>query len=137
MRDVSYGNGGAACAGATYDATAPSRAAAGFDFHVAQGLTLDRLRAISIHQVGLLENGILSLDVDPSVAHVVHIPAERRGGFLAIRSPRASELAQALRHHAAFADARGEILRLGPAPYVSDEQLSEAVAKLSRLVTGV
>ena len=31
----------------------------------------------------------------------------------------------------------GEILSLGPAPYVSDEQLSEAVAKLSRLVTGV
>ena len=137
VRDVSYGAGAAAFAGSTYDPTSHYRAAAVFDFHVAQGLTLDRLRAISIHQVGLLENGILSLDVDPSVAHVVRIPAERRGGFLAIRSPRASELAQALRHHAVFADARGEILRLGPAPYVSDEQLSEAVAKLSRLVTGV
>jgi kynureninase len=136
-RDVAYGAGAAAFAGATYDPTSHYRAAAVFDFHVAHGLVPDRLRTISRHQVGLLENAIVALDLDPTAAHVVPIPPETRAGFLAVRSPRAAELAQALRHQAVFADARGTILRLGPAPYVSDEQLSAAAAKLSRLVTRV
>jgi kynureninase len=71
------------------------------------------------------------------MCQVLEMPAHRRAGFLAIRSRRAADLAQALRQHAVFADSRGDILRLGPAPYVSDEQLQEAVTKLSRVVTGV
>jgi kynureninase len=65
----------------------------------------------------------------------VEMPAERRAGFLAVRSPHASDLVRALRREAVSADSRGDILRLGPAPYISDEQLQEAVAKLSRVVT--
>jgi kynureninase len=134
---VSYGAGAVALAGATYDPTSHYRAAAVFDFHAAQGLTPARLRAISVHQVRLLERGIAAFDVDPAMCQVVEMPTDRRAGFLAIRSHRAADLAQALRQHAVFADARGDVLRLGPAPYVSDEQLQEAVAKLSRAVTGV
>ena len=134
---VSYGVGAAAFAGATYDPTSHYRAAAVFDFHIAQGLTPDRLRAISMHQVRLLEQGVATFDVDPAMCQVLEMPAHRRAGFLAIRSRRAADLAQALRQHAVFADSRGDILRLGPAPYVSDEQLQEAVTKLSRVVTGV
>jgi len=132
---VAYPAGAAAFAGATYDPTSHYRAAAVFDFHAAQGLTPDRLRAISMHKVGLLERAIAALDLDPSKARIVEIPAERRAGFLAVRSPRASELVRALRQSAVFADSRGDILRLGPAPYVTDEQLQEAVANLSRIVT--
>jgi len=134
---VSYGTGAVAFAGATYDPTSHYRAAAVFDFHVAQGLTADRLRAISAHQVGLLERGIAALDVDSAGCQVVEMAADRRAGFLAIQSRRAADLAQALRQHAVFADSRGDILRLGPAPYVSDEQLHEALAKLSRVVTAL
>ena len=137
LRGVLYPAGAAAFAGATYDPTSHYRAAAVFDFHASQQLTPDRLRAISVHQVGLLENAVGALDLDPSKARVVEIDAERRAGFLAIRSPHANQLARALRHSAVFADSRGDILRLGPAPYVSDEQLHEAVAKLSRVVTRV
>jgi len=133
--EVAYPPGAAAFAGATYDPTSHYRAAAVFDFHAAQGLTSDRLRAISVHQVGVLENAIARLDLDPSKARVVEMAPERRGGFLAVRSPHASELVQALRREGVSADSRGDVLRLGPAPYVSDEQLHEAVAKLSRLVT--
>ena len=132
---VSYPSGAAAFAGATYDPTSHYRAAAVFDFHAAQGLTADRLRAISVHQVGVLENAIAALDLDPSKARVVEMPAERRAGFLAVRSPHASDLVRALRGEAVSADSRGDVLRLGPAPYISDEQLHEAVAKLSRVVT--
>ena len=134
---VMYAPGAAAFAGATYDPASHYRAAAVFDFHVAQGLTPDRLREISLHQVGLLASSCAALDVDSSIARVEEIPAERRAGFLAIRSPRAADLVRALRQVAVFADARGDTLRLGPAPYLTDDQLREAVDKLSRLITRV
>jgi kynureninase len=135
--EVTYPAGAAAFAGATYDPTSHYRAAAVFDFHAAQGLTPDRLRAVSVHQIGLLNNAIAALDLDPSTARVVEMPADRRGGFLAVRSPHASDLVWALRQEGVSADSRGDILRLGPAPYISDEQLHEAAAKLSRVITGV
>jgi kynureninase len=134
---VSYPSGAAAFAGATYDPTSHYRAAAVFDFHAAQGLTPDRLRAISVHQVGVLEHALAALDLDPSRARVLEMAPDRRAGFLAVRSPHASELVRGLRQNGVSADSRGDILRLGPAPYVSDEQLQEAVAKLSRVITGV
>ena len=134
---VSYPAGAAAFAGATYDPTSHYRAGAVFDFHSAQKLMPDRLRAISVHQVGLLEHAIAALDLDPSKAQVLEMAPDRRAGFLAVRSPHATQLARALRQQAISADSRGDILRLGPAPYVSDEQLQEAVAKLSRVVTAL
>jgi kynureninase len=54
------------------------------------------------------------------------MPAERRGGFLAIRSAQAVPAVFSLRARNVFADARGNVLRLGPAPYLSDQQLREA-----------
>jgi kynureninase len=132
---VAYPPGAAAFAGATYDPTSHYRAAAVFDFHVAQGLTPERLREISAHQVGLLAREFDALDVDPAIAHVEDVPADRRAGFVAITTPRASELVRALRQASVFADARGQFLRLGPAPYVSDDQLRAAIATLRRLIT--
>jgi kynureninase len=132
---VSYPTGAGAFAGATYDPTSHYRAAAVFDFHASQRLTPDRLRPISVRQTGILAEGLTALDLDPSVARVEDIPPDRRSGFLAVRTPQAQHLARALRQHAVFADARGEILRLGPAPYVSDDQLRAAIATLSRLIT--
>lgn len=133
--DVSYPPGAAAFAGATYDPTSHYRAAAVFDFHAAQRLTPDRLRAISIHQVGLLARQVSALELKPSVAELVDIPEDRRAGFLAIRTPHAADLVRMLRKDEIFADSRGDTLRLGPAPYISDEQLREGIAKLSRVIT--
>ena len=133
-RAVEYGAGAAAFAGATYDPTAHYRAAAVLDFHVAQGLTPERLRAISRHQVGVLRREFGTLDVDPASARVDDIPDDRRAGFLAIRSPRAGDLSRALRTRGVLTDFRGDVLRLGPAPYLSDEQLRDAVAALGDLL---
>jgi len=134
---VTYAPGADAFAGATYDPTSHYRAASVLDFHARHGLTPDRLREISLHQVGLLADAFAALDVEPSVAHAEDIAAERRAGFLAIHTPRASELVRALRLEAVFADARGDILRLGPAPYLSDDQIRSGIATLSRLITRV
>jgi kynureninase len=123
---VTYGAGANAFAGATYDPTSHYRAAAVFEFHAEQGLAPDRLRAISRQQVALLKSGIEALDLDEHLARIEPMPEDRRGGFLAIRSPHASELARALRDQGLLTDARGDVLRLGPAPYLADEQLRRA-----------
>lgn len=132
---VAYAGGAGAFAGATYDPTSHYRAAAVFDFHVAQGLAPERLREISVRQVGLLAREFAALDADPTIARIEVVAEERRAGFLAIRTLRAADLVRALRQASVFADARGEIVRLGPAPYVSDDQLCAAIATLSRLIT--
>jgi kynureninase len=128
---VAYGEGAARFAGATYDPTSHYRAAAVFAFHDQLGLTAERLREVSVRQVGILKRGFESLDVDARRAEVVPIPQERRAGFLAIRTAHAEALARTLRSHGVFCDHRGEILRLGPAPYVSDTQLNQAIEALS------
>jgi kynureninase len=131
---TTYPSGAAAFAGATYDPTSHYRAAAVFAFHDAQGLTPQRLRETSRRQVGLLKSSFEALDADPTTAHVVAMNEDRRGGFLAIRAPHAPDLARALRARRVFADARGDVLRLGPAPYLRDDQLQDAVAALDEVL---
>jgi kynureninase len=129
-RAVEYGAGASAFAGATYDPTAHYRAAAVFDFHVQQGLTPARLRDISRHQVGLLLREFEALDVRPAIARIEPMTPERRAGFVAIHSPHAANFCRALRARDVLTDSRGDVLRLGPAPYMSDAQLRDAVGHL-------
>ena len=126
-RCVPYGSGARAFGGATYDVTSHYRAAAVFDFFQEQGLMPDRLRAINSHQVRLLKTEFERLDGPSSIAHVEPMPDERRGGFLAIRTNEATGVARRLRGHGVHADARGNVLRLGPAPYLRDDQLRDAI----------
>jgi kynureninase len=132
---VPYGEGAARFAGATYDPTSHYRAAAVFAFHEEMGLTPDRLRAISRHQIGLLAATFQALDTDPAAASLIDLPPERRAGFLAIRAPRAGDIVHALRSRGMLTDARGKVLRLGPAPYLSDAQLHAAISELAEVVS--
>jgi kynureninase len=131
---IEYGPGAARFAGATYDPASHYRAAAVFDFHVEHGLTAPRLREISRHQIGLLKRAFEALDIDPTVARVEPMADARRGGFLAIRARRAGDLSRGLRGRGVLTDFRGDVLRLGPAPYLSDGQLADAVAALGEVV---
>ena len=132
---VAYGPGAAAFAGATYDPTSHYRADAVFAFHREQQLTPDALRAINMRQVQLLKSAFEAIDVDPSVARAEAMPDARRGGFLAVRAADARELAHRLRGRGVFVDARGDILRFGPAPYLRDDQLRDAMAAFGELLT--
>ena len=133
---VRYGEGSARFAGSTYDPTSHYRAAAVTDFFAEQGLTQDRLRACSQHQIGLLVTEIDALDLDPAVLDRDRsVPPKSLGGFLALRSPRAALLTDALAERGVHVDYRGDVLRLGPAPYLTDEQLREAVGALSEVVS--
>jgi kynureninase len=124
---VAYGAGAARWAGATYDPTSNYRAAAVFAFHAEHGLTAERLRAISRHQVALLKREFEALDIDRSIAHVESMPDDCRAGFLAIRTGVAGDLCERLRGGGVLTDFRGSVLRLGPAPYLSDGQLRDAI----------
>ena len=132
---VAYPSGAAAFMGATYDPVSHYRAAAVFDFHAQHDLNPRRLRAINQQQVALLKYRFEALDVDPSSARVVDMPDQQRGGFLAIRAARAPELSTALHRRGVRCDARGELLRLGPAPYLRDDQLVEAVEIFGDVLT--
>jgi kynureninase len=92
-----------------------------------QALTPDRLRAISRRQIHLLKGAVEALDLPAAIAHIETVSDDRRAGFLAVRTSRAASIAGALRGRDVFVDARGNLLRLGPAPYVTDEQLERAV----------
>ena len=134
QKQVAYGKGAAAFGGATYDVTSHYRAAAVFAFHKQHGLTPDKLRAISQTQVGLLKTEFERLDVSPTVAGVEPMPDQRRGGFLAIRTASAKDIAHRLRERGVHVDARADILRMGPAPYLRDDQLLDAVRALGEVV---
>ena len=68
-----------------------------------------------------------ALDLDPAIARVEPMPDDRRAGFLALRCARAADVCRALRERGVFSDVRGDLLRLGPAPYLHDDQLRAAV----------
>lgn len=133
---VPYGSGPARFAGATYDPTSHYRAAAVFDFFEQQGLTPRLLREVSLHQVGLLAHEFDNLDLDRTVINRDRrsVPLEATGGFLALYAPRAREISEALRRRGVWTDYRGDTLRLGPAPYLSDVQLRDAIARLQEAV---
>jgi kynureninase len=136
---VPYGPGPARFAGATYDPTSHYRAAAVFDFFEQQGLTPRLLREVSQHQVGLLAQEFDRLDLDRTVITRDRrsVPLEATGGFLALYAPRARAISEALRRRGVWTDYRGDTLRLGPAPYLSDDQLRDAVAQLQETVAAV
>ncbi len=132
---VRYGAGAAAFAGATYDPSSHYRAIAVLDFWEDQGLTPDFLREVSQHQVGLLIERFDALDLPPTqIDRDRNLPLADRGGFLALTTSHAASLSAKLKERGVFTDHRGDILRLGPAPYLSDTQLETAVELLGEAV---
>ena len=144
---VPYAAGPGRFTGATYDPTSHYRAAAVLDFFEAQGLTPEVLRAVSRRQVARLAKGVRAA-LRPRLGEAgaeAALPGLGRGldgvgGFLAIRLPGTDGLPDAgtvrsrLREAGILTDHRGDLLRLGPAPYLTDPQLDEAVEAFGRAV---
>ena len=131
---VAYGPGPQRFAGATYDPTSHCRAARVLDFFDEQGLTQELLHGSYRHQVGVLAEEFDALGLpDDVITRDRATPLSSFGGFLALRTPDASGLQAALRHRGVSVDSRGQFLRLGPAPYLSDAQLEAAMKTLGQV----
>ena len=127
---VGYGRGAARFAGSTYDPTSHYRAVRVFEYFDSQGLTPGLLREVSQHQIGVLAGRFDDLDLpDELVSRDRATALDAFGGFLALRSPHAGELQRALAARGVSTDSRGQHLRLGPAPYLSDQQLADAMTE--------
>ena len=132
---VGYGPPATRFAGGTYDPASHYRAVEVLDFFAAQGLTPEFLRRVSLHQVGVLRAAFDALGPpDHLLTRDRAFPPESVGGFLALRSPCARRLREALADRGVSVDSRGDLLRMGPAPYLSDAQLEAAVAALGEAV---
>ena len=129
-----YPQDAARFAGSTYDPTSHYRGAAVFDFFAEQGLTDATLRAISQHQVGLLIREFDRADLDPACIARPDRPLEQTAGFLSLTTPYARELQTELKDRGIWTDYRESQLRLGPAPYVTDDQLRRAISALEACV---
>ena len=113
-------------AGSTYDPTSHYRAVRVIEFFHQQGLDRDTLPPEYARQVHHLASGRRG-------ARTCATSSARppQAGFLALRTPHAAAYQRALlRDHGVLTDSRGDVLRLGPAPYLTDAQLDAAVAAL-------
>ncbi|MBS1869702.1 MAG: kynureninase [Actinobacteria bacterium] len=135
---VAYGHGAVRFAGSTYDPTSHYRAARVLRFFAAVGLTPEVLHANYRRQVDLLAERFDALGLPPTaIDRDRGLTADQRGGFLALRTPRAGELQHALAQRGVLSDSRGDALRFGPAPYLTDAQLDAAIAALGDAVAAL
>lgn len=135
---VGYPSGGARFAGSTYDPTSHYRAARVFGFFAERGLTPELLRASYLHQTGLLADRFDRLGAgEELMTRDRSAPLETFGGFLAVECPEAGAVARRLADDGVLIDARGRWFRLGPAPYLADAQLDDAMDRLARAVAAL
>jgi selenocysteine lyase/cysteine desulfurase len=122
---VAYATDGMRFAGATFDPSSVYRAHAVLEHWDRFGLGPDRLRAISVRQTRRILD---RLDARGRGACLVSArDDDRRGGFVTVRAPGAAAVAARLQARGVFVDARNETLRLGPAPYLTDDEIDRGV----------
>lgn len=129
---IGYGAGGARYAGATFDPVALYRADAVLEHWDRFSLDVPALRAKSVLQTSRLVSKLDRAGVEIASAR----DPDRRAGFVALRVDGAQEVAARLRRDGVFVDARADMLRLGPAPYVSDDELDRGVRAVIHAVRG-
>lgn len=133
--EVMYGQKGDLFAGATYDPTSHYRAARVFRFFNDMNLTPEFLREISQHQIGLLIDEFDKLNLDPKIIkRDTTLSPANIAGFLVLYSESAGKISEKLKEKNVWTDYRGNVLRFGPAPYISDEQMKEAMKILGKVV---
>lgn len=133
--EVPYGDGHFRFAGSTYDPVSHYRAAEVFSFFEKLELTPIILREINLHQIEIMANIFDDLDLDTSViSRDFDIPLSKSGGFLVLKTKYAAEISAKLYEKGIYTDFREDNLRLGPAPYISDDKLKIAIEVLNSIV---
>ena len=107
-------------AGSTYDPASHYRASRVLEFFHENGMTMERLRVLSLLQTQLIFDQLSDYEI-------VTPRGEQRGGFVSVRIANARQLVGALRERNVFTDARADIIRFGPAPYTTDDEMIKAL----------
>jgi len=133
--EILYGEKGDLFAGATYDPISNYRGARVFKFFDEMNLTPEFLREVSQHQIGLLRDEFDKLELDHKIIkRDATVSLENIAGFLVLYSESAGKISEKLKEKDVWTDYRGNVLRFGPAPYISDEQIKEAMKILGKVV---
>ena len=133
--DVQYGTGHWAFAGATYDPVSHYRAVRVFKFFREQGLTPEVLREISLHQKNIIADEFDKCGFDGKIIkRYADKPLTEYGGFIVFLTPHAGLISEELKKRNVYTDFRGNHIRFGPAPFMSDYMFRDAIAALREIV---
>lgn len=132
---VEYDKSDQRFASGTYDPSSQFRAAKVVEFFREQGLTPEVLRNQYKAQVALLRSCFEKQIFSEDLIRLTHKEdLNLNGGFLSLTTPKAREIRAALMEEGIYTDARDQILRFGPAPYTTEEQIEEVMEKLGRIL---
>lgn len=138
LGEVLYGKKDLLFAGATYDPVSHYRASAVFEFFKEHNLNAEFLRQVSRHQIKLLCSEFDKLDADERIiTRDRSYGSDEIAGFLVLITPFAELFYYKLKASGVLTDFRGNALRFGPAPYISDDKLIEAIYILSTIITEI
>lgn len=131
-KKLCYPNGAAAFLGATFDPTPHCRAQKVWKFFDEMDLTPEILEKKNKNQQDYL---IKCFEKEGVLEKIIWQHADqKRGAFLVFKTPRAQEVMLQLRERGVFVDTRGDLLRVGPAPYITDSQLESAAFHLAEIL---
>lgn len=131
---VGYGPGGYRFFGATFDPTALYRGNAALRFMDEQGLTPKALREISLAGTSLIIEAYDRQRLGERGLELATPRApEQRGGFVTFRRADAAHLREQLRRRGVRTDVRGDLLRLGPAPYLESREILRGMEILAEV----
>jgi selenocysteine lyase/cysteine desulfurase len=136
--EVLYGTGDDLFTGATFDPVSNYRAARVFRFFEEINLNAEFLSEVSQHQIKLLIDEFDKLDANPSlIKRDRSISLENIAGFLVLYTEKAEFISSKLKGKNVWTDYRGNALRFGPAPYLSDVQIKDAMRILGDILKEV
>ncbi len=133
---VAYSDDATRFNGSTYDAMPHFRALHVFEFFRQKGLDVDFLADVNHRQLTLLAKRFKALEVAEDLIHLP-VDVEYMGGFMALKTPHAQALCEKMRDRGVHTDYRQQWLRLGPAPYLCDEQLEDGIIALEEALQEV
>ena len=130
--EVLYGSKRWAFEGSTYDPVSHYRAVSVFDFFREKKLTPELLRELNNHQKSVLQEEFYKYDFDSQIISITNV--KERAGFMTFLTPHAEKIYAELKKMNILTDYRGNFLRFGPAPYLSDIQLKDSIFALSKII---
>lgn len=129
-----YGEGGLLFAGATFEPVSFYRASRVFRFFKENELNISEISELYKTMNLSIISEFLNKEINPQIIKIKDdVSIDERGGFVSFESNFAGLFYESLMKNNIYSDFRGNILRLGPAPYISESQIKEAIFTLAKI----